>query len=649
MAISLSRRILILSFLAVLLSACSFSLAEDITPPPGSVQQPVQTMQPEPVSGPLYPLVPPDPIRGEAIYAEKCAPCHGTGGLGDGERAAQLPNPVPALGSSQVARQAIPAQWYAMVTQGNLERFMPPFTSLSNGERWDVVAYALSLSAPPDLVEQGDALFQENCAGCHGERAQGDGPEAASLTAAPKDLTNQELMAGKSAADLFAAISQGAPPDMPAFEDQLSEDERWVLASYLRNLTFSRSQGEQAAAPTPMLQVTTPMSETVTAASGTPVAAAEEPTSSAGTVTGSVVNLSNQPVPEGLEVILRGYDNMTPVITQTTTLQTDGKYAFENVEMPTGRAFMVLVDYKGTQYGSDIALAQPGDPSLELPIAIYETSSDSSQLKADRLHVFLEFVDEKTLRVIELYIISNPTNTTIVPPEEGQPTLAFDLPEGATNLQFQDGVLGGRYVETEGGFGDTAPIRPGSGSYELLFGYELPYDRKLDLSHPVPIPADAVVILSPENGVKIRGESLVDAGTRDVQGAQYRLYNGESLPAGGDLSLSVSGQPSGGGSVSITPGNSTNLIIGLTVFGVALVVAGVWLFLRSRKAEAEATEPEEEVVEETGSTSDNPDALMDAIIALDDLYQAGELPETAYQERRAKLKRRLQEVLGEAG
>ncbi len=37
---------------------------------------------------------------------------------------------------------------------------------------------------------------------------------------------------------------------------------------------------------------------------------------------------------------------------------------------------------------------------------------------------------------------------------------------------------------------------------------------------------------------------------------------------------------------------------------------------------------------------------MDAIIALDDLYQAGKLPEAAYHERRAELKARLAELIG---
>jgi mono/diheme cytochrome c family protein len=104
-----------------------------------------------------------------------------------------------------------------MVTQGNLERFMPPFASLSDRQRWDVVAYALSLRASPTLVEQGADLYQAKCSSCHGDKGQGDGPQAAELSVKPTDFTSQELMAQKSAAELFQAISQGAAPAMPAW------------------------------------------------------------------------------------------------------------------------------------------------------------------------------------------------------------------------------------------------------------------------------------------------------------------------------------------------------------------------------------------------------------------------------------------------
>jgi hypothetical protein len=362
-----------------------------------------------------------------------------------------------------------------------------------------------------------------------------------------------------------------------------------------------------------------------------------------GGISGSVVNASGGEVPGGLEVTLRGFDEMRPVITQTTTLQPDGTYIFQSVDMPAGRAFLVTVDYQGTVYGSDIAIAQADLPLMDLPVTIYETTSDTSILSADRLHLFLEFLDENTLRVIQLYILSNPTNKTLVATEEGQPTVRFSLPDGATNLEIQDGVLGERFIQTEDGFGDTVPIRPGAGSYELLYAFEMPYDRKLDLIQPMPVPVNAVVVLVPEDGIKVKGETLVDEGTRDVQGAQYRLFNGGSIPAGSNLSLSISGRPSTS-TPSVVAGSSTNLLIGLGIFGLTLILAGVFLYRRSRAVDVEV-ENESEDDHPQADSGESAETLMDAIIALDDLYQEGKLPESAYLERRAKLKERLSALM----
>jgi hypothetical protein len=121
--------LVLIAGLALLLSACSMSLAEDIAPPPGAQMQPAAAEENQQASGPHYPLVPPNPENGAPIYADKCAPCHGEAGQGDGPQAAQLPNPATPIGSSEVARRASPQDWYAAVTNGNLERFMPPFNA----------------------------------------------------------------------------------------------------------------------------------------------------------------------------------------------------------------------------------------------------------------------------------------------------------------------------------------------------------------------------------------------------------------------------------------------------------------------------------------------------------------------------------------
>ena len=654
-------RLLTPLFFVLILSACSFSLAADVTPPPG-YQSPTAPIQPAALKGPLYPLVPPNPADGAGIFSEKCAPCHGPTGKGDGPRAAQLPNPVAPIGAADVARQSSPAKWYATITQGNLERFMPPFNSLSDRQRWDVLAYVYSLSQPEASMAQAAQLFQQNCARCHGPKGQGDGPDAAQLSKPPKDLTNLAFMAEKSAADLFKTMTEGVSPDMPPFADKLTGDERWALSDFVRSLTFTvpsapLAQGATtspaatsapggtpapAASGTSVASSTSVVSGTQPAAApgaGTPaVSATAVTTQTVGTITGQVVNASGGQVPSDLTVTLHGFDQMQAVITQTTTLQPDNNFAFKNVDMTNGRFFMASVDYGGSTYGSDVQSVQPGAPTLALPINIYETTTDASGLSVDRLHLFFESTDPQTMRVIELCIMSNNGDKTVVPADKGQPVVTVKLPTGATNLQFQDGAIGDRYIEVQGGFGDTVSIPPGSGSHQLLFAYDLPYKNNADLVQTMTLPTNAVVVLVPAGQFKVKGDSVQDAGTRDAQGTQYQMYNGASLAAGDVLRMTVSGSTTSGGD------SKNNLIIGLAVFGVALIAAGLWLYLRNRPARVVEVGPGMPVPT-SEPASENPETIMDAILALDDLYQAGKLPEEAYRQRRAELKARLKEIV----
>ncbi len=631
-----------LCLFTLLISACS--LAGDVTPPPGYEQQlpqepPVAAVTPEPLSGPLYPLAAPDLETGAAIYAEKCIQCHGENGLGDGPQAAQLPNPVAAIGSSEVARQASPASWYSMVTRGNLERFMPGFASLTDAERWDVVAYAFSLSAAPGEDETAAQLYAENCAACHGENGAGDGPEAAGLSAPPASFADPARTTQKTAADHFTAISEGVPPDMPAFEESLSEAERWSLASHLRNMTF-HAPGSLAEAEEPSGEEEPPAGENGEEAQPTALAAAEN---GAGVITGQVINASGGEVPSDLVLMLHGFDNVQAVITSTTDIRPDGSFAFEEIEMPLGRSFVVVAEFGGASYASDIASVQEGASSLELPVTIYETTADLSQVSINRLHLFFEFVDASTVRVIELYILSNNGNKTVVGPGDGEPVIEFQIPEAAAGLEFQDGVLGGRYIATDKGFADTLPIRPGTAHYQVLFAYNLPYERKLEFSQPPPLPVEAVVVLVPEGSIQVRGEGLEDDGVQDMEGAQYHLYSVSRLGAGEALNLTITGRPAGS-RPTLSLGTSGGLVIGLAGLGLALVAAGLVLYRRSQTPEAEEG-IESAGLDEEELGPENPDSLMDAILALDDLYAAGKLPEEAYLQRRGALKARLKELM----
>lgn len=628
-----------LVLMALLLSACSFSLAEDITPPPGA-EVPFEEPTQPPLRGPLYPLVRPDPAAASATYAEKCAPCHGETGLGDGSMAGQLPVPAPALGTNPISRKALPSEWYAIVTQGNLERRMPPFNSLSDRERWDVVAYLYSLSTDDDFIAEGEGLFQTNCAACHGADGDGKGPDAAGLPVAATNFTDLEMMAGLSDDLLYEAISEGKGSAMPAFTEQLSSPEMWALTDYLRSLTFM----SQAAAIDP---VETPALE---ATESSEAAAAETPTvetvSGLGRVEGQVVSAAGGEVPAGLTVTLYGFDQMQQAFSAEAEVDDDGVYLFEEVPMPVGRAFLTSLEVDGVTYSSDIGVADAETTNMVLILPYYETTTDASQLTVDRLHLLFEYIEPETLRVVEMYIISNPGDQIVVADEEGQAVLQYALPDGAINLQFQDGVVGERYVEQEGGFGDLAVIRPGASQHQVIYSYDLPYQGEFDFDHALDLPVDALIVMIPEDGIKLAGAQLTDMGSRDVQGIPYHTYSSNFIEAGSDLAIDISGKPSSRGPL-VSLGSNSTLTIGLLAFGVALIAAGGWFYLRSRNGRADHQDDDIEASSPTIDGGENVDTLLDAILALDDQYKAGEIPQDAYLKRREELKASIKDVLKE--
>lgn len=636
-------RFLILLLFLFAASACA-SLAQDLTPPPG-----YEYVPPPPTQDVMYyPSVPPDPVAGQAIYVEKCQPCHGEQGLGNGPDANDLPNPVAPIGTAELARASYPGDWYEVVTEGRIDRYMPPFQSLTERQRWDAVAYAYTLSAPAETVAVGQARFQENCASCHGETGLGDGPEAVNFSGGIASFSNQLLMSELSKVDLYEGMAHPDLADIPDVTSNLSESERWAITDYLRNLTFV-SQEEEVASANPLATVG---AEGETAPEGDPSTAPETTGEEAplpagqGVVSGQVVNLSGEEVPVGQEVVLHGFDQFQEVISVTTQVDADGLFRFEGVEVPEGRAFIISVDYKDTTYTSDLAVVEAGITTYDMPVSIYETTTDISGLSIQRLHVLFEFIAVDQVRVAELIIISNLSNRVVVPDNSDSALLTYTLPEGATNLQFQEGALGRDFIETPNGFGDLRAIIPGEGRHQVLFSFDLPYEQALEIAQPLALPVESLVVLSPDVGVTVSGEGLESSGVQDVQGVPYEMFTGGSMSAGQTLAISLSGKPDLGGAAVVSTGSSSNMALGLGALGVALLGVGFWLFRRANR-NAPVEEAEDENEEDVSVEEMDSESLMDAIIALDDHFKSGGLPEEAYLRRRAVLKEQLRKELGQ--
>jgi len=84
---------------------------------------------------------------GARIYAARCAMCHGTAGRGDGPAGAGLHPPPADLTFLTGVAPVVPLDYYRRLTYGVPGTAMAAFGPLlSREERWDAVAYVLSLS-----------------------------------------------------------------------------------------------------------------------------------------------------------------------------------------------------------------------------------------------------------------------------------------------------------------------------------------------------------------------------------------------------------------------------------------------------------------------------------------------------------------------
>ncbi|HWY47431.1 MAG TPA: c-type cytochrome, partial [Bryobacteraceae bacterium] len=105
-----------------------------------------------------------------------------------------------------------------------------------------------STQAPKPGSSAAAALFQQNCAGCHGTDGKG------TRSAGTPDFTNRSIQSGLSDQQIIDTIRNGKPGRMPAWAGKLSDAQISELATYIRSLpaaapSSSTTKQETATAP----------------------------------------------------------------------------------------------------------------------------------------------------------------------------------------------------------------------------------------------------------------------------------------------------------------------------------------------------------------------------------------------------------------
>lgn len=582
-----------------------------------------------------FPAEPPDMARGAAIFAARCTECHGVNGAGDGSRVqnGQIAS-VPSFLDPAVPGAQSVLDWFGIITDGRIDQLMPPWrAALDEQERWDVAYYTYTLHAASAQIARGEEIYAQSCAGCHGESGRGDGPDAAGLSRPAGDFTDQARMVRLSDDAIRAAISGGkgeSQGGMPAFGDQLGDDDLHAVVSFVRALglkNIAPAAAVTASAPTAQASATT-----VPAA-----AAAATPAGAAFTLSGAVSNgTAGGSVPEGLELSLFIFAPDTDPVEIPGLSGADGAFSFADVPLVADAAYAVTATYQDRLFLSDIATGQglASDPALN--VTIYELTDDPSVLTISLIETQIN-VAEGRLEVAQFIEVLNHSDRAFSTDEttaDGRPvSLEIPLPPGAVVPSFS---TPGRYVYLADTFTvqDTQPVYPGRIDLVQLV-YLIPYEGSAIIEQPLNYAFDGLdQLLVRPPGVTVAADGLASMGTMTLGGFDFMSFNGtRALPANSVLRVDLSGNPaaaSAGGAVS------TDIALLLLAGGGVLLGALVALFIWSRRRTGSPA---------PASPKATVDALARQIAELDAAHAAGEIPDDSYQKQRAGLKARLTNAL----
>jgi high-affinity iron transporter len=194
------------------------------------------------------PSQPLDLADGKAIYQRSCASCHGAAGLGDGAAGAKMNPQPPAIGTVAHMRGVSPALMYRVMSVGVAGTPMAGFgSSMTSAQRWNVVTYVNSLRVKHGQQLEGEGLYTQRCASCHGVLGGSDGTLARSLTKLPPEIGTVPYQVERSDDQLAAIVRAGiAGSAMPPATD-LSDAQIVGVVAYLRSLPLKDRNANQLA------------------------------------------------------------------------------------------------------------------------------------------------------------------------------------------------------------------------------------------------------------------------------------------------------------------------------------------------------------------------------------------------------------------
>ena len=551
---------------------------------------------------------------------------------------------------------------------------------------------------PAGRAYRGKTLFSQRCVQCHGEQGKGDGPLAEQIPGELPDFTAADYAVDKSPQEIFDTITNGRMDKMmPPWGDQLGEDERWDLASYVWSLHLPAgamdeavklyeqdcsschgSSGAGVEAGVPDLNNPHWLSATdaqlvaaFTTDTHPDVGQLDEneqmllasavrrfslgfdqtqvSVEGLGDVEVSVSNgssgehLANQPV----RLII--FEQEQFVETREGETDDQGRARFTGLPTAPTWAYVAETTYQGLTYHGEVGQFSPDSNMIEISVSVYDPGASKEAISIDRSHWLVDISNPGFVDIGEVYAFLNTADHVYTGEaasgQEAPRVLEIPLPDDAIHISVEGETLGERFILDGTTLIDTQPLPPGN--TQIFLRYSLPVEKgRVTLSHPLLYPTKMLNLLAPDIGISIDAPDWQQGDPIPTQSGAFLNYSIFDLPAGAMptatlngitediLTSTTSDEPQQVIDRNAAPGVSGTPYLPWIVSGLGLIILGGGVAIGWRKhRQTLAAVPD--------LREEQKKALIQQMAALDDAFESGEITGDEYHKQRNTLKLQL--------
>jgi len=358
----------------------------------------------------------------------------------------------------------------------------------------------------------GTAIYAQHCAACHGVSGRGDGMIAVNANLNASDFTDPANRESMTLDEWQTVIRNGRLDQaMPAYGSILSPAQVQAVALYTYNLSMPEANQD----------VNVPITETT------------------GSIAGTITNgTTDMPYDETITAELYVLDEDFQEVSTQTTDTSDGVFRFDDVILRPDRRYVVTATYDGTTFTSDLINGTTDDPTLELPVTIYEFTDDPDVIEIDLLVLRISpYGDGLLFEQMTNFRNTSPRAYRLT---DAQTTsISLTLPGDA--LILNQAELMSRFIPIESEdaltLQDTLPVVPDV-NHSVYVVYTLPYAEDSPVDFELPLTFDmtsAVEVMLQPDQFRVTSEQLQDAGRQTFSSGTYDQYLADPLTAGSTL------------------------------------------------------------------------------------------------------------------